>query len=192
MWNGPEEALQRAWLAEIAAGDERAMRSFYECHAQALYSFALRRLDEPADAADLLHEVMLEVWQKAGRYQGRSRVRTWLLGIANHKILDRLRALGRAREREDDAVEPDDRPAATGGALAALAAAADARWVRHCLERLSAIHRQVMHLAFFQELSCGEIAEVLGCPAGTVKTRLMHARRKMKECLSALGLAPAS
>jgi len=186
----PEEAVQRTWLAEIAAGDERAMHSFYECHAQAVYSFALRRLDEPADAADLLHEVMLEVWQKAGRYQGRSRVRTWLLGIANHKILDRLRALGRARERADTA-EPDSQAQSSGGALAALTAAAETRWIRHCLERLSAIHRQVMHLAFFQELSYPEIAEILGCPPGTVKTRMMHARSRMKHCLEALGLAPA-
>ncbi len=182
------ESHGRACLEAIARGDQAAMQRFYEAHAQIVYAFALRRLDDPADAADVLHEVMLEVWRKAGRFEGRSRVRTWLLGIARHKVLDRLRALGRTRERESD-IDPDTRAEADEGddILAATRAAGEARHVRYCLQRLRDIHRQVMHLAFFQELSCAEIAQVLGCPTGTVKTRMMHARRAMKRCLQALG-----
>ncbi len=178
----------QAWLDAIAAGDEAAMRRFYETYAGAVYAFALRRLDEPAEAADLLHDVMLEVWRKAAGYQGRSRVRTWLLGIAHHRILDRLRALGRARRREDPEADAAAHPDERGNTLAAVAGAGDARQVRRCLDGLPAIHRQVMHLAFYQELSYPEIAAVLGCPSGTVKTRMMHARRAMKRCLEAAGL----
>ncbi len=177
-----------AWLEAIARGEEAAMRGFYDTYAPVVYAFALRRLEQPAEAADLVHEVMLEVWQKADTYGGRSRVRTWLLGIAHHKILDRLRVVSRHRERETG-TEPDSLPAEPEGVLEALAAAASARWVRYCLERLSVIHRQVMHLAFFQELSYPEIAAILDCPTGTVKTRMLHARRQMKRCLAAVGAA---
>ncbi|HHO68049.1 MAG TPA: sigma-70 family RNA polymerase sigma factor [Gammaproteobacteria bacterium] len=177
-----------AWLERIAAGDEQAMQRFYQAWAGPVYQFALRRLDEPADAADLLHEVMLDVWRQAGRFEERSRVRTWLFGIAHHKVLDRLRRLGRSREREAAGVEAGAQPDTRSDTLAAAAAASHAGWVRHCLETLAAIHRQVLHLAFFEDLSCSEIAEVLGCPPGTVKTRLMHGRKNMKRCLERLGV----
>ncbi len=179
------------WLEAIAAGDEAMMRRVYDAYADAVYAFALRRLAQPADAADVLHEVMLEVWRKAGSYQGRSRVRTWLLGIAHHKVLDRLRLQTRRREREDENADPCEQLAATAGPQAAMAGASDARWVRHCLEKLSTTHRQVMHLVFFQELSYPEIADILQCPVGTVKTRMLHARRRMQHCLETVGVADA-
>ena len=175
-------------LERIAAGDEQAMQRFYQDWSRPVYRFALRRLDEPADAADLLHEVMLDVWRKAGQFEGRSRVRTWLFGIAHHKVLDRLRRLGRVRDREDLETEPGAQPDTRCDTLAAAAAASHAGWVKHCLEALAGIHRQVLHLAFYEELSCSEIAGILGCPPGTVKTRLMHARNNMKRCLERLGV----
>ena len=177
-----------AWLQAIGAGDESAMRCFYDTYAPQVQAFALHRLRQPAEAADVVHEVMLEVWRTAHRYQGRSRVRTWLLGIAHHKILDRLRQLGRQQAREAEEDEAGDLPDAEASPADALAGAAVAGHVRRCLERLSLIHRQVVHLAFYQELSYPEIAQVLGCPPGTVKTRMMHARQALKRCLEALGL----
>ena len=200
------DADEQAWLTRIAAGDEQAMQALYRIgadwseithmlyrkHADALYRFALQRLDEPAEAADVLHDVMLEVWRKADRFEGRSRVRTWLFGIAHHKVIDRLRRLGRAREHEASDTEPDaeadEQADPASDTLAATAAAAQADWVRHCLQRLADIHRQVMHLAFYEDFSCTEIAQALGCPPGTVKTRLMHARKHMKRCLERLGV----
>ncbi len=182
------DADEQAWLTRIAAGDEQAMQALYRKHADALYRFALQRLDEPAEAADVLHDVMLEVWRKADRFEGRSRVRTWLFGIAHHKVIDRLRRLGRAREHEASDTEPDSQSDPASDTLAATAAAAQADWVRHCLQRLADIHRQVMHLAFYEDFSCTEIAQALGCPPGTVKTRLMHARKHMKRCLERLGV----
>ncbi len=176
------------WLTAIADGDETAMHKFYDAYADAVYRFALRRVSQPADAADVLHEVMLEVWRKAGSYQQRSRVRTWVLGIANHKALDHLRRLGRRREREDESADLASQASLTADPQAALAGVAEARWLRYCLDKLSAVQRQVMHLAFFQELSCTEIAEVLQCPVGTVKTRMLHARQRMQHCLATVGV----
>ncbi len=167
-------------LAAIADGSEPALERFYRTYEGVVYTFALRRLGEPADAADVLNETMLEVWRGAGRFEQRARVRTWLLGIAHHKILDRMRRRGRRREDELDPAMPDDE---AEPAWASIAAAQDAGRLRACLDRLSDAHREVVHLAFFEDLSYPEIARLVGCPEGTVKTRMFHARRALKRCL---------
>ncbi len=174
----------RALLASIAQGSEAALTRFYHLHEGSVYAFALRRTGDAATAADVLNEVMLEVWRGAARFQGRSRVRTWLLGITHHKVVDHLRKRGRHQADElPPEVADDDAVAAAD----ALAGAQDAVLLRQCLERLPDTHRQVVQLAFFDELSYPEIAVIMDCPEGTVKTRMFHARAKLKRCLAALG-----
>jgi RNA polymerase sigma-70 factor, ECF subfamily len=169
-------------LARIATGSEPALRDFYQAYHTRIYAFALKRLRDPADAADVLNEVMLEVWRKAARYEGRARVLTWVLGIANHKLLDRLRRRGRhATEALDENLAAD-----VPDADAALAGAQDAARVRRCLDVLSDAHRLIVHLAFFEELPYEEIAEIADCPVNTVKTRMFHAKRRLKRCLAGM------
>lgn len=83
---GPNTAADL--LKHMAAGSEAALREFYQTFNARVYGFALKRLRDPADAADVLNEVMLEAWRSASRFEGRSQVSTWLLGIAHHKIID--------------------------------------------------------------------------------------------------------
>lgn len=172
-----------ALLQTIAQGSEPALRGFYNAHHGRVYAFALKRLKNPAEAADVLNEVMLEVWRSASRYEGRSKVTTWLLGIANHKVIDTLRKRGRHSAEELD-FEPIDENQST--VLDALAGAEDAGRVRECIAQLSDAHRAVVHLAFFEDLSYGEIAQVADIPEGTVKTRMYHAKQLLKRCLSKL------
>lgn len=168
-------------LAQIAEGDEMALSRFYQAYHARVYAFVLRRLNDPAEAAEVLNEVMLEVWRKANRFEGRSQPLTWVLGIAHHKALDALRRRGRHQAEELDEALPDDDSAP---AAELLTAAQDAEMVRRCLEKLSDAHRMMVHLAFFEDLPYPDIARIADCPVGTVKTRVFHAKRLLKDCLS--------
>jgi RNA polymerase sigma-70 factor (ECF subfamily) len=168
-------------ISLIAQGQESALREFYNKYEHTVYSFAMNRLGNEFEAADCLNEVMLEVWKHAGRFEGRSKVRTWLFGIANYKIINQLRKRYRQAGEELDEQMPDEDSVQ---ALEVLALADDAEIVRRCVDGLSDNHRQIIHLAFFEDLTYEEIAVIAGCPEGTVKTRVFHAKQKLKECLS--------
>lgn len=172
-------------LAAIAGGSETALAEFYRLYQTRIYSFILRRVHNAADAADVLNEVMLEVWRHATAFQGRSQVLTWVLGIAHHKTIDCLRRRSPHLPLEDGVEEnmEDER----AGAAEMLAQRQDAALMHVCIEQLSDSQRAVVHLAFFQELSYTEIAAILDCPEGTVKTRMFHARQKLKDCLMRAG-----
>lgn len=161
------------------------MEEFYGMYEKDVYAFARARLDDPHAAADVVNEVMLVVWRTADRFKGSSKVRTWLLGIANNKVLDVLRRRGRQSHEELDERLADD--SAEAGERVVVAAQ-NSRSVKTCLKSLSDQHRQVVHLAFFEDLSYGEIAQIIGRPAGTVKTRMYHARICLKRCLERMGL----
>ena len=178
MSDSPEALLKR-----IAQGDESAMADFYRGFESTVYRFILSRLNDSFEAADILNEVMLEVWRSAGRFEGRSAVSSWVLGIARYKTIDRLRKRRpeAQEELEDDIVDTDSPDPAE-----AVAASENSGFVQHCMEKLSAAHREVVHLAFFQDLSYGEIAAIVGCPEGTVKTRMFHAKRALQHCLAGL------
>jgi RNA polymerase sigma-70 factor (ECF subfamily) len=170
-------------LQQIAGGSEPAMQQFFEGHQRLVYAFALRRLNDEADAADVLNDVMLQVWRSADRFAGKSKVSTWLLGIANHKILDIYRRRGRAGFDElDDSLEDENVEVAGAG----IAQAQDAELIRRCMDKLSPAHREVVYLTFYEEMSYPEIAEALDCPGGTVKTRMLHAKKNLQRCLQAL------
>lgn len=183
MSRGENETTETARLliARMARGDERALAEFYDAFHGRVYAFALRVVREPADAAEVLNEVMLEVWRRAAQFEGRSRALTWVLGIAHHKSIDRVR--GRRAQYVDEAAldaVADDAPPA----VEVLARLEDGERLRECLERLSEAHRRVLHLAFFDDLAYPEIAEVVGVPLGTVKTRAFHAKQLLKACLA--------
>jgi len=181
-----EDIDGEALLRRIAAGEEAAMAELYKNFENPVYRFILSRMNDPFEAADILNEVMLEVWRGAGRFQGRSAVKSWIFGIARHKTLDRLRSRQRNAARageepsediaDEDAVDPTE----------AIAATQNAEFVQHCLDKMSAAHREVLHLTFFEDLTYGQIAEIAGCPEGTVKTRMFHAKRAMQHCLAKL------
>ncbi len=195
MVNPMEDLETRRLVIDIGQGSESALRALYDSHSSSIYRFALSRLSDSAEAADVVNDVFYEVWRSAAkRFRGDSKVSTWLLSIANHKVMDRLRRRGREPARVDgEAVDTAlDRMVAENisdepPGESAVAAAQDADRIRHCLKMLSPALRQAVYLAFFEDRSYGEIAIILECPEGTVKTRIFHARRRLRECLDAMG-----
>ena len=176
-------------IAGIARGREQDLAEFYRRYHGRIYAFLLRRLGDAADAAETSNEVMLEVWRGAARFEGRSRPLTWVLGIAQHKALDRMRR--RRPDAANDGPDPDEIADESAGAAELLARTQDAERLRRCLEHLSEVQRAVVHLAFYEDLGYGEIAAILECPEGTVKTRMFHAKRGLKRCLGGQGEAEA-
>lgn len=160
------------------------MERFYDMYETVVYAFARARLDDPHAAADVVNEVMLAVWRGAARFKGDSKVRTWLLGIANYKVMDVLRSRGRHVQEELNDGLRDEGPDAED----IVASANQGDILSRCLKRLSDHHRQVVHLAFFEDLSYAEIAAIVECPPGTVKTRMYHARLSLRRCLERFGL----
>ncbi|MBM2576048.1 sigma-70 family RNA polymerase sigma factor [Jannaschia sp. Os4] len=173
---GPDDT---ALLARIATGDRDALAAFYRRHERGLYRFILSRLNDPTEASDLLHDVFLEVWRVADRFEGRSKVTTWLFGIAWRRAADRHRSRARMAPTDDVPETADDAPAGE----ACLLAAQESEHVRHCMGTLKPDHRTAIGLAFWEDLSYREIAEVTGAPEGTVKTRVFHAKRLLLRCL---------
>jgi RNA polymerase sigma-70 factor, ECF subfamily len=172
-------------LLRIADGDKAAMKLLYERHSDALYHFIRARLRDPFEAADVMQEVFLEIWRAAGRFEGRSAARTWIFGIARNKAVDRMRRRDRTVPPGPDADLPDNAP----NPEAITEAASDAARLRNCISRLSDTHRSAIHLAFYEDLTYPEIAEIEGVPLGTIKTRILHAKRLLLHCLSTFGMA---
>jgi RNA polymerase sigma-70 factor, ECF subfamily len=147
-----------ALLVRISAGSESALEVFYHRFQARIFRYANARVNDPFEAADILNEVMMEVWRRANSFQGRSKVSTWLFGIARHKACDRLRARhpeamdGSECDLVDDTISMDE----------ALSAAEDAHRVRECLKTLSTEHREVLHLAFFEDMHYTDIAAIVG------------------------------
>ncbi|SIQ63110.1 sigma-70 family RNA polymerase sigma factor [Aquipseudomonas alcaligenes] len=172
-------------LQRIAGGDQRALRQFYERFHGVVYQFSLRTLHNGADAAEVLNEVMLEVWRRAATFAGQSQVRTWLLSITRYKSIDLLRRK-RPSELLDEAALEDEAAGEACPAILAIELGQQGAQVRQCLERLKDGHRQVVYLTFFEELSYPQIAEIMAIPNGTVKTRMLHAKQQLLQCLRRL------
>jgi RNA polymerase sigma-70 factor (ECF subfamily) len=171
-------------LESVAAGSTQAMREVYDRYGDAVYRFARACLGDAFEAADVMHETMLFVWGHADRYEARSTLKTWLFSIARNKAIDRLRRTARL-DREETFADVED-PALAPEQL--LAAAQEAERLRACIAELGPAHRAAIHLAFFEELTYQEIAAIENCPVGTVKTRVMHAKRLLLRCLQRRGL----
>ena len=169
-------------LPDIAQGNERAMELFYRQHAQAVYGFVLKKLKDSMLATEVMNETMMEVWKKAHSFEGRSKERTWLFSIANFKAIDALRRQKDFAPEEDiDQGVEDHCPLSD-----AIAGSQNRAFVEQCLNRLKAAQRHIVYLTFYEGLAYSDIAEILSIPSGTVKTRMMHAKQKLKQCLASL------
>ncbi len=172
-------------MRQIAERDESAMHSFYQAHQTIVYSFALKRLGDPANAREILNEVMLDVWKKAERYVDQGKLKSWLLSVTHNKIVDKIRSESRHNSSDIDDFDFESNEESM---VAAMERADDAGSVRHCIGTLSDNHRTVVHLAFFQGHSYGEISQIVDCPENTVTTRMYHAKKLLEKCLSEIDM----
>ncbi len=179
-----QSETDRALLARIAQGDERAFAALYQRYHVPLYNYLLRLIHRGTVAEELLQDAFLAVWEGAAGFRGQAKVKTWLFRIAHHRAVSWLR---RRREAFTYDGELPDHPVPPQTEARAMAS-----WrveqLRLALDKLTPDHRAVLELAFFHEMSYAEIAEVLDCPLGTVKSRMSYARRILTGHLKALGV----
>lgn len=169
-----------ALVRAVAAGDRAALARLYDRYASILLALALRIIRDRREAEDLLHDVFLEVWRSAKDYDlARGRVRTWLIIRMRSRALDVTKSARVSRRSGDPEVL--DRMVAEGD----VAGSPDRQRVRAALAELSADQRQVLELAYFDGQSCSEIAERIGIPIGTVKSRLAAGLGKLRQTLGA-------
>ncbi len=172
----------------IAGGDKDAMRLLYARHNVRVFRFLMRLVGNEASAEDLVNEVFVDVWRNAGRFEARSQASTWILAIARYKALALLRRRP-LDELDDDAYESvadsADDPEQAVQKIERSAILQD------CLKQLSTAHREVVDLVYYHEQSIDEVAEIIGVPQSTVKTRVFYARKRIAELMAARGVERA-
>ena len=176
------ESLERALLRGVGRGRRADFESLYRLYHPRLQRF-LSQLTRHAELVEeVLDDTMMVVWQKPDAFDGRSKLSTWIFGIAYRKT---MKALGRLDLPQED-VDPDMQadPALNPEQLLNLVQV-QAR-LQAAMSELSADHRAVVELCYFHGMAHGEIAEVVGCPPETVKTRMFYARRRLRLLLADL------
>jgi RNA polymerase sigma-70 factor (ECF subfamily) len=172
-------------IGRIASGDRLAMQVLFARYHVRVFRFVLRLVRDESTAEDLIGEVFLDVWRQAGRFERRSAVSTWLLAIARFKALSAIRRKP-AEELDEEAAEAIEDP--SDDPEVAVEKKDKSSVLRKCLERLSADHREIIDLVYYHEKSVEEVAEIVGIPVNTVKTRMFYARKKLAELLKAAGI----
>jgi RNA polymerase sigma-70 factor (ECF subfamily) len=170
-------------LAQIAQGDESAFKVLYRAFSRRLYAYVMKQLGDPAQAEEIVADTLYEVWRTPSRFRGESLFSTWLIGVARNKLLMAWRARRPDTRHEDiddfaELIAADDH-----SGFDELADRQRRDGVQHCVQRLSAEHRECIHLVFYEGLALADVAQLQACPQNTVKTRLFHARKKLEHCL---------
>jgi RNA polymerase sigma-70 factor (ECF subfamily) len=173
-------------LSRIGQADEAAFRELYRAFSRRLYAYVLRQLGDPAQAEEIVSDTLYEVWKAPARFRGDAQFSTWLIGIARNKVLMAFRGRKPDSKHEDLDDVAETVASEDAGAFEILAGQQRREGVRHCMDKLSDEHRECVHLVFYEGMSLAEVAQVQSCPEGTVKTRLFHARQKLKNCLKLL------
>jgi RNA polymerase sigma-70 factor, ECF subfamily len=178
----PSQIADDDLLQGVSRGDESALAALYDRYRLILFGLILRILHDRHEAEDVLQEAFLQVWRRAKDFDpARGRAFTWLVTIARSRALDRLRMLGsRSRFVDTDAEAASDQVIDTAQELVKSEAG---QIVRRALRELPAEQRRTLLLAYFEGLTQAEIAERLGDPLGTVKTRMRSGLIKLRELL---------
>ncbi len=174
----------REWelLKQIARQDRLAFSELFELYHARLFKFVYRLTHSHATSDELVNDIMLLVWRKAGSFRGSSKVSTWIFGIAYRQSLRRMSRDKSKLFQSIETVEP----------LVQEGDGADVEdWVRQGLNALPAAQQITAVLVFYLGLTYEEVSEVTGIPVGTVKTRMFYVRQKLRDILPAIA-RPAS
>ena len=177
-----DTSSDEALIGRIAQGDHLAMRTLFARHQVRAYRFVLRIVRDKMLAEDVISDVFLDVWRQASAFEGRATVSTWLLAIARNKAASALR---RRTDMQVDGetlitiADPADDPET------ALLEKNRIDFLRRCIANLSAEHGQIVDLVYYHGKSIREVAEVVGIPEPTVKTRMFYARKRLTELATA-------
>jgi RNA polymerase sigma factor (sigma-70 family) len=177
----------RAWLERAARRDAAAFQSLYEATASNLFGFALRILKKRELAEEALQDSFVAIWINAQSYQSHmSAPMTWMTAIVRNKALDVLRRIGDAEVEADqfsmEVINALQDPQATP--IEMLQMSSEAKALAYCMSMLEAMQRQVVGLAYYQDMSHSEVAQHLDLPIGTVKTWVRRSLERLKKCLT--------
>jgi len=175
----PDVSDDARLLALVSAGDLHAFEQLYRAYHPRLKRFLANILRRPHLVDEVLNDTMMVVWRQPEKYNGKSKVSTWIYAIAYRKDLKALR-------RRDEPIEDktaDARPSADPGPEQNVGQRQLQTLLLKAMGELSADHRAVVDLTYFHEIGYREIAELMDCPVDTVKTRMFHARRRLKAML---------
>jgi RNA polymerase sigma-70 factor, ECF subfamily len=164
-------------LRQVAAGDRTAFKELYLIYHRRLARFLMRMTSRHDLIEEVINDTLWTVWLKAGDFRGDSLVSTWIVGITYRRALKALRRHATARPMlvEDVAVAPD-----------VQLEAENREWLGLALAELPLEQRMVMEFSYLMGHSCEEIAQIMQCPVNTVKTRMFHAREKLRRSLPRL------
>ncbi len=174
---GPDE---RELLARVSGQDLQAFEKLYRIYQPRLARFLIAILQRPQLVEEVLDDTMMVIWQTAGNFRGASKPSTWVFSIAYRKAL-------KAKAKWPDPVEQeehDTRVSNEPGPDDELHHRRLHDALIDAMNHLSPEHRAVVDLTYFHGLGYREIAEIVDCPVDTVKTRMFHARRRLKEVMS--------
>lgn len=174
------EALELQLLQGVRQGRRADFEALYRIYHPRLQRFLLHLMRYTDLVDESLNDTMMVVWQRADAFDGRSRLSTWIFGIAYRKAMKALSRLDLPQEAPEGDEEADPGP----GPEQQLSLRQLRARLQRVLGELSVDHRAVVELCYFQELAYDEIASVVGCPAETVKTRMFYARRRLRVLLS--------
>ncbi|MGZ8136831.1 MAG: RNA polymerase sigma factor [Methylococcaceae bacterium] len=164
-------------IARISKHDEKALELLYHHYYARLFRFIGRVTRREELIAEIINDVMYVVWEKAESYNQLCQPSTWIFGIAYNKARQSLRNASHAEEDSLDEMDNDN--PAFGAQDAGLKQLEMDNWLESAFDLLSTDQRAVIELTYFQGMHYSEIAELMGCPENTVKTRMHHARKKL-------------
>jgi RNA polymerase sigma factor (sigma-70 family) len=176
-----------ALLDAIRAGDSAALGSLYDQAGAQAYGLAFRILRDGPAAEDAVQEAFISLWMNASRLDSsRGRLVSYLLTLVHHKAVDLARSRA-SRDAHTSSADPADFGAIDRDFVSDVISAADGRAIRDSMQRLPEEQRRPIELAYFEGRSCPEIADAMGVPIGTVKSRLRLGLQKLRIDLESRG-----
>jgi RNA polymerase sigma factor (sigma-70 family) len=179
---GAAETSDESLLARVAGGDEAALGELYDRFGRVAYGLALRVLRDERLAEDAVQEAFLGIWRQAASYRAdRAKAQTWVLTLVHRRAVDLVR---REERRRADVLEPELEPAEGSSSAAEAAESRDRRVaVQRALAQLPEEQRRPIELAYYGGLTQSELAERLGEPLGTIKSRTFAGLTRLRELL---------
>ncbi|MBS1211937.1 MAG: hypothetical protein H6R26_553 [Proteobacteria bacterium] len=180
--NPSDEISDTDLIRRICTSDQVAFEVLYKRYYQRLFRFSYRVTRRLDLIEEVINDVMFVVWNKASTFNYEAKVSTWILGIAYKKCLKSVSDKIQSEHVSLDEFE-ELMPAVNDKALRHVELD---DWLEVALSRLSPEHRAVLELTYHHGFHYAEIAELLGCPENTVKTRVFHARKKIQSLMADL------